>query len=325
MFRFLIKRLLQSFLVMLVISFIAFYVSDSLGDPTRELVGNITSEAEREKLREELGLNDPFFTRFTRFLKNAVTGDLGDSFFFKEPVINVILQKFPATFELVLMATLWVILLSFPLGIFAAVNPRHWFTKLIMNLSILGISVPVFLTAIFLIYLFPVTLGWFYSYGRGDLVSFGNWQSSFFTISGWLHIFLPSISLASIMLPLFIRLVRSEVGEVLQSEFVHYARAKGVSRFRVIYVHALRNALLPIVSVGGVQIGTMIAYTILTESVFQWPGMGFMFLEAIKRSDIPLIISYLIFVGLVFVVTNTLVDIIYLIINPTLLLDDVDT
>ncbi len=309
---------MQGLVVMFVISLISFSIQDNLGDPLREMVGQSVSEAEREVLRDELGLNDPFLVQYGRFMSKAVQGDLGTSYFFKEPALEVIMNKLPATLELVFSATLLIILISIPAGVYSAIRPNSFLSRLILGVSILGISVPVFLTAIFSIYLFSIELGWLPSYGRGDLTHvFGSWETGFLTKSGWLHLILPSISLASIMLPLFIRLIRSEMVETLHSEYVKFAKAKGLQKARVYFLHALKNTMLPVITVGGVQIGTMVAYTILTETVFQWPGMGFMFLEAVNRVDTPLIVAYLIVVGGIFVVVNTLVDLIYGLINPT--------
>ena len=302
---------------MLVISLLSFSIQDQLGDPLRELVGQSVSEEIRNELREEMGLNDPFMVQYGRFLKNAVQGDLGTSYFFKRPALDVIMDKLPATIDLVIGATFWILLFSVPVGVFAAIRPHHWFSKVAMGVSIIGISVPVFLTAIFLIYVFAVELGWLPSYGRGDTVLLlGRWKTSLFTLDGLKHLLLPSISLASVILPLFVRMIRSEMMEVLETEYVKFAWAKGLHKRRIWMVHAFKNTLLPVITVGGVQLGIMVAYTILTETVFQWPGMGFMFLEAINRVDTPLIVAYLIIVGLIFVVTNTVVDIIYGMVNP---------
>lgn len=302
---------------MFVISLISFSIQDNLGDPLREMLGVAVSEAERELLREEMGLNDPFLEQYWRFLKKAVQGDLGDSYFFKRPALEVIMEKLPATVELVLGATLIIVTLSVPIGVYCAIRPRSWLTRLLMGLSIVGISIPVFLTAILLIYVFSIHLGWFPSYGRGDTVMVGFWETGLLTSDGLVHLILPSIALSSIMLPLFIRLIRSEMMECLEQDYIRFARAKGLSNRRIWFLHALKNTLLPVITVGGVQIGTMIAFTILTETVFQWPGMGFLFLEAVNRTDTPLIIAYMIIVGLIFVVTNTVVDLIYGLVDPT--------
>lgn len=303
---------------MFVISVISFSIQDNLGDPLRDLVGQSVSEEERQLMRDDMGLNDPFFVQYWRFAKKAVHGDLGTSYFFKEPALEVIAKKLPATLELVFGATVIIVFLSVPLGVFTAIHPKHIASKIIMGISTVGISVPVFLTAIGLIYLFSVELGWMPSYGRGETYQITeNWDTVLLTADGLKHLVLPSVTLASIMLPLFIRLIRSEMMEVLQSEYVKFAWAKGISPKRIYFLHALKNTMLPVITVGGVQIGTMVAYTILTETVFQWPGMGFLFLEAVNRVDTPLIVAYLIVVGAIFVITNTLVDLIYGLVNPT--------
>ena len=317
MFSFLIQRLFQALIVMFVISLVAFAIQDNLGDPLRELVGQSVSEAQRQALRTELGLNDPFLVKYQRFITAAVQGDLGTSYFYKRPALGVILTKMVATLELVFGASLIIIGLSIPLGVYSAIKPKTVMTKIIMAGSSVGISIPVFLTAIMLMYVFAIELNWLPSYGRGETANWLGWDSGYFTLDGLLHLILPCVSLASIMLPLFIRLVRSEMLEVLSSEYVKFAIAKGLPMHKVYYQHALKNTLLPVLTVGGVQIGTMVAYTILTETVFQWPGTGLLFLESINRVDTPLITAYVIFVGLIFVVTNTIVDLLYGLINPT--------
>jgi peptide/nickel transport system permease protein len=318
MFTFLVKRLFQALIVMFVISLVAFAIQDNLGDPLREMVGQSVSEAERQQLRDDLGLNDPFITKYSRFLGNAVQGDLGTSYTFKRPAADVILDKLPATLELVFGASLIIIVVSIPLGVYSAIHPNSVFTKTVMALSSVGISIPVFLTAIMLMYVFSIELGWLPSYGRGETANVLGWQSGYFTIDGLKHLVLPCVALASIMLPLFIRLVRSEMLEALSSEYIKFARAKGLASNKIYYQHALKNTMLPVLTVGGVQIGTMVAYTILTETVFQWPGTGLLFLDAINRVDTPLITAYVIFVGLIFVVTNTIVDLLYGWVNPTI-------
>ncbi|UJF23922.1 ABC transporter permease [Suttonella sp. R2A3] len=316
MLTFFIKHFFQLILVMLVISLIAFAVQSKLGDPVAQMTAMSASAEEKAALRESLGLNDPFFVQYGRYLYNAVQGDFGTSYFFKRPTIEVILEKLPATAELVFASALIVIGLSIPLGVYTAIHPRSWLTKIIMGVSIVGISIPVFLTAILLLYVFSQWLGWLPSYGRGEVIKFTYWSTGLFTISGLKHLVLPAVALSSIMLPLFIRLVRAEMMESLGQEYIRFARAKGLSKREIRYKHALRNTMLPVITVGGVQIGIMLAYTILTETVFQWPGMGFMFLEAVNRADIPLLTTYIIFVGLIFVVTNTIVDLVYGLIDP---------
>ncbi len=318
MFAFAVKRILQAVVVMLIISFIGFAIKHNFGDPVRELVGERVTPAERAEIREKLGLNDPFMTQYVRFLGNALHGDLGQSYFYKKSATDVIIKKAPATLELVFCSALIILLLSVPLGIYAAIKPKKWFSRFVMGSSIVGVSMPVFLTAILLIYIFSVELHWLPSFGRGDTVQlFGFWDSGLLTIDGLRHLIMPSIALSSIMLPLFIRLIRSEMMEVLESEYVKYAWAKGIKPRRVWWVHAFKNTLLPVITVGGVQLGIMVAFTILTETVFQWQGMGSMFIESVERSDTSLMVAYLVFVGMVFVLVNTAVDIIYGLVNPT--------
>ena len=318
MFAFTVKRILQALLVMFVISLIGFAIKHQFGDPVRELVGERVTAQEREQIREKLGLNDPFAVQYVRFLKKAAHGDLGQSFFFKRPALDVIIDKAPATLELVFCAALIIILLSVPLGIYAAIYPKRTFSRIVMGGSIVGVSMPVFLTAILMIYIFSVELGWLPSYGRGDTVEiFGWWKSGLLTKDGLLHLVMPSIALSSIMLPLFIRLIRSEMMEVLETEYVKFAWAKGIRPWRIWFVHAFKNTLLPVITVGGVQLGIMVAFTILTETVFQWQGMGSMFINSVQRADTSLMVAYLVLVSFVFVLVNTVVDIIYGLVNPT--------
>ena len=318
---FLGKRLTQAMLVMLAILVIAFAVRTALGDPLREIMGEAVPESEREHLRHELGLDQPWPEQFVGYLGGAVSGDLGTSMIYKRPTLEVVLAKFPASFELVLSASLIVLLLSVPAGVYCAVRPRALGAKLILGFSVLGISIPVFLTGIFLITIFSVWLGVLPAFGRGETVRLGFWETGFLTLDGLKHLILPALTLSSIMLPLFIRLVRGAMLDELGHDYVRTARAKGASPLRVWFAHALRNALLPLVAVGGLQIGTLIAYTLLTETVFQWPGMGFLFLEAVTRADVPLITTYLVFVGLLFVITNTIVDIVSLMLDPRISLE----
>ena len=317
MFAFIVRRITQALFVMIVISLVGFSIKNKIGDPVRDMVGERVTPAEREALRDELGLNDPFLVQYARFLKNAVRGDLGISFFHKKPALKVIISKAPATLELVLVAALILIFVSFPLGVYTAIYPRNWFSRFTMSFSTLGVSIPVFLTAILLIFLFAVELNWLPSFGRGETVNLWGWESGLVTADGLKHLILPGFSLASIMIPLFIRLIRSEMMEVLETEYIKFAWAKGLHRRRIWLLHAFKNTLLPVITVFGVQIGIMFAFTILTETVFQWQGMGFMFLEAVERSDTSLLVAYLVIVGAIFVSVNTVVDIVYGLVNPT--------
>lgn len=318
---FVARRLVQALLVMLAILVIAFAVRTSLGDPIREFTGQAVSESERAELRKELGLDRPWPVQFADYLGRAARGDLGTSFIYKKPTVEVVLAKFPASFELVLGASVIVLLFCIPAGVYCAVHPDRLGARLVLGLSVLGISVPVFLTGIILITVFSVWLGWLPAFGRGETVAIGPWTTGLLTRDGLAHLLLPALTLSSIMLPLFVRLVRSAMLGELGHDYVRTAWAKGASPLRVWIVHALRNALLPLVAVGGLQAGTLVAYTLLTETVFQWPGMGFLFLEAVTRSDIPLITTYLVLVGLLFVVVNTLVDLASLALDPRVSLE----
>ncbi len=316
MFAFIVRRIFQALVVMAVIALIGFSVQHSIGDPVRDMVGERVSQAEREAIRVKLGLNDPVPVQFARFCWKAIHGDLGISYHHKKPALDVIVAKAPATIELVLGATAIILVFCFPVGIYTALKPRSWLSRLVMAVSTIGVAVPVFLTAIALIYVFGVELQWLPSYGRGQTVNIGGWESGLLTADGLRHLILPSISLSSIMLPLYIRLIRSEMMEVLETEYIKFAWAKGLSRYRVWLLHAFKNTLLPVVTVFGVEIGILFAFTLLTETVFQWQGMGFMFLEAVERSDTSLLVAYLVVVGVMFVVINTVVDICYGFINP---------
>ena len=317
MFAFIVRRIIQSIIVMLVISLVGFSIQFSIGDPVRDLVGERVTPAEREEIKDRLGLNDPFYIQYFRFVKNACKGDLGLSFFYKKPALEVIISKAPATLELVIVTSIILIIISIPAGIYCAIFPKRLLSRLAMAFSTIGVAIPVFLTAIALIYLFAVELNWLPSYGRGDTINIGGWwESGLLTWDGISHLILPSVSLASIMLPLFIRLIRAEMMEVLETEYIQFAWAKGLRRQRVWFIHAFKNTLLPVITVYGVQLGIMFAFTILTETVFQWQGMGFMFLEAVERSDTSLLVAYLVVVGAIFVAVNTVVDIIYGTVNP---------
>ncbi len=320
MFAFIVRRIIQALIVMMIISLVGFSIKDQIGDPVRDLVGERVTPAERAEIAEEMGLNDPFLTQYFRFVKNAVTkGDLGRSFLYNKPNLEVIIKHAPATIELVFGTALIIIFVSLPLGVYCALRPKSILSRFTMSFSTLGVSMPVYLTAILLIFLFAIHWQVLPSYGRGETIDLlgGWWSTGMLTLDGLKHLILPCVSLSTLMLPLFIRLIRSEMMEVLETEYIKYAWAKGLSPARVWLVHAFKNTLLPVITVFGVQIGIMFAFTLLTELVFQWPGMGFMFLEAVHRADISLLIAYLVVVACLFVVVNTVVDILYGFINPT--------
>lgn len=315
---FLLQRLLQAGVVMIIISLLSFVIQGNLGDPVRQMVGQSVTSEEVEKIRQEQGLNDSFFIQYKRYISKAVQGNFGDSYFYKEPAFAVIMSKLPATIELTLAAIILTIIIAIPCGVFTAIRPKNLFSHCIMFFSTIGLSTPIFITAILLLYVFSVLLQWTPSFGRGETTNLiGLWQSGFFSLDGLRHLILPSVSLSFILAPLFIRLIRSEMLEIMESEYIKYAKAKGLTSMRVYFIHALKNTMLPIITVGGIQVGNIIAYTILTETVFQWPGMGSLFIDSINRVDTPVISAYLMVVGVIFVFTNTLVDLVYGLFNPT--------
>lgn len=317
MLSFIGRRLLQGMLVLLIISLVSFIIQDKLGDPVRQMVGQSVTPEQRVALQQELGLNDPLMLQYGRFLGRALQGDLGTSYYYKAPTVEVIASRLPATLELSFGALLCVIVLAVPLGVFAAIHPRNVLSRAIMVFSTLGLSVPIFIAAVFLMYFFAIEWRLLPSFGRGQTTSvLGLWQSGFFNRDGLRHLVLPCVSLAFVLTPIFIRLIRAEMVDVLHSDYIRYAWAKGISAPRIYFVHALKNTMLPVITVGGIQLGTLVAYTILTETIFQWPGMGLLFMDAVTRVDVPLISTYLMFVGGIFVLTNTLVDVIYGLVNP---------
>lgn len=315
---FLLRRMIQACFVMIIISVISFAIQDKLGDPVQQMVGMSVSLEERNQIRDELGLNDGFFVQYWHFAKGAIHGDLGTSYYYKEPALDVILKKLPATLELAFCAILIVILVATPCGVLAAIKPKHVLSRLLMIISSIGLSVPIFIVAILMVYIFSIELNMAPSFGRGQTIEiFGLWESGLFTKDGLKHLILPSLSLAIALMPIFVRLIRAEMMEVLQSEYIRFAWSKGLSARRIYFIHALKNTMLPVITVGGIQAGTLVAYTILTETIFQWPGMGFLFMDAVSRVDTPLVSAYLIVVGGIFVITNTVVDLIYGLVNPT--------
>lgn len=317
MFLFILRRLLQASLVLLAISFVSFLIQTHLGDPVQQMVGHSVSFEERALIRQQLGLEQPLLVQYGQFLLNAIQGDLGVSYYYKQPTLKVIFSKLPATIELTLCSLVLVALISTPFGVISAIHPKHIVSRLTLFISTVGLSVPVFIFAIFLVYLFSIELRILPSFGRGETVElFGFWKTGLLTKDGLLHLIMPSASLAFVLTPVFVRLIRAEMLEVLQSDYIRFAWSKGISSARIYFIHALKNTMLPVITIGGIQVGTVLAYTLLTETIFQWPGMGRLFMEAITRVDTPLISSYLIVVGCGFVITNTLVDLIYRIVNP---------
>jgi peptide/nickel transport system permease protein len=318
MIAFVIQRLLQSVLVMLTVALIAFALFNYVGDPINSMVGQDTTLADRERLRQELGLNDNFVVQFARFVGHAAEGNFGLSYQQARPVGTIILEKMPATLELSLMAAFLALLFGVPMGIYTGLNRNSWGAQAMLAVSLVGVSLPTFLIGILLILIFAVVLGWLPSFGRGSVVHIGWWTTGFLTIDGWRAIILPSITLALFQMTLIMRLVRAEMIEVLRTDYIKFARARGLTNRAVNFGHALKNTLVPVMTITGLQLGSIIAFAVITETVFQWPGMGLMFIQAVTFADIPVMAAYLVLVGFFFVVINLAVDLLYYVVDPRL-------
>ena len=309
-------RLLQSVLVMIVVSFVSFSLFNYVGDPVHNMVGQEASTEKREEIREKLGLNDPVHTQFLRFVGNAVKGEFGLSYQLRRPVSDLIAERLPATLELVFISALIAIVSGVVLGVYTGINRDGFLSNVILILSLFGVSLPTFVIGILFIYLFSVILGILPSFGRGEVVDLGFWNTGFLTLSGIKAIILPSITLSLFQMTYIIRLVRAEMMEILQTDYIKFARARGIEKNAINFKHALKNGLIPVITITGINVGTLIAFSIITETVFQWPGMGFLFINAVHFVDIPIMSAYLIMVAFIFVMINFIVDITYYIIDP---------
>ncbi|MFT6445804.1 MAG: peptide/nickel transport system permease protein [Afipia broomeae] len=315
---FILKRLVQSIFVMLAVAFLAFSLFRFVGDPISQMTGIETTAADQERLREELGLNDPFFVQFARFTGDILHGDFGYSFRTREPIGDMLLTRLPATLELGTVALLISLIVGIPAGIYTALNPRGVMSQSILIGTLIGVSIPTFVIGILLIFLFGVQLGWLPTYGRGGTVEIGWWRSSLFTIEGWRSLVLPALTLGLFQLTLTMRLVRAQMMEVMRTDHIRFAIARGVPWRSIRYRHALSNTMIPVITIIGLQFGGVIAFSIVTESVFQWPGMGLLFLESIRFVDIPVMSVYLVVIAFFFVLVNLLVDLLYFAIDPRL-------
>ncbi len=315
---FILRRLLQAIVVMLTVAFIAFMLFQYVGDPVTSILGQDATQEQRDELRRDLGLDRSFAVQFTRFVGNAVRGEFGLSLRQGRQVSTLIAERFPATLELALGAAVVALGVGIPLGVYAALRRGRFGSQLVMTLSLLGVSLPTFLIGILLILIFSVTLGWLPSFGRGDTVQLGPWSTGLLTWDGWLHIVLPAITLSVFQLALIMRLVRAEMLEVLRTDYVKFARARGLSNRAVYFGHALKNTLVPVITITGLQLGSLIAFAIITETVFQWPGMGFLFIQAVQFADIPVMAAYLCLIALIFVIVNLVVDLLYFLVDPRL-------
>ena len=316
-----LRRLLQSIVVMLVVALMAFTIFRYVGDPVAMMVGQETSLEERAQLRVTLGLDDPIPVQFGRFVIDIVHGNFGISYQIGRPVSELLADRLPATLELSGIAALFALLVGIPMGVYTALYPTRWLSKIFLGISLIGISLPTFLIGILLILLFGVTLGWLPTFGRGDVVAIGGWTTGLMSISGLKSLIMPAFTLGMFQLTLIMRLVRSEMLEVLRTDYIKFARARGLSN-RVVHLgHALKNTLVPVITITGLQLGSIIAFAIITETVFQWPGMGLLFIQAISMVDIPIMAAYLVLIAFFFVIINLIVDLLYHVVDPRLRID----
>ena len=322
MFNYFLKRLLQSILVMLIVGFVSFSLFNFVGDPVNNMVGQEASEETREEIREKLGLNDPVYAQFFKFVVNASNGEFGLSYELRRPVSLLISERLPATLELVLVSALIAIFFGILFGVYTAINRDGFVSNFILITSLFGVSLPTFVIGILFIYLFSVILGILPSFGRGEVVNFGFWSTGFLTMSGIKALILPSITLSLFQMTYIIRLVRAEMIEILQTDYVKFARARGINNKVINNRHALKNGLIPVITITGINIGTLIAFSIITETVFQWPGMGLLFINAVQFVDVPIMSAYLIMVAFLFVMINFIVDIAYYFIDPRIRLKE---
>jgi len=318
MLAFIVQRLGQAILVMLIVGLIAFSLFQFVGDPVNNMVGQEATIEQREALRERLGLNDPIYVQFGTWLGNAVQGEFGQSYRIGKPVSELIGERLPATLELVLLSALMALLIGVPMGVYTGLKRESWLSRVFLTVSLIGISIPTFLIGILMILIFGVWLGWLPTFGRGGTVMLGGWETSFLTLQGWSHIVMPAFTLALFQLTLIMRLVRAEMLEVLRTDYIRFARARGLRQRSINFGHALKNTLVPVITIMGLQIGALLAFSIITETVFQWPGMGLLIIQAIQFVDIPIMSSYLVLIALFFVVINLTVDLLYYVIDPRL-------
>ena len=315
---FVLRRLAQAVIVMLTVAFIAFMLFQYVGDPVTNILGQDATPDQREQLRADLGLDQPFPVQFVRFVGKAVQGQFGLSLRQGRKVSSLIAERLPATLELALTAATIALVVGIPMGVYAALRRGSFLSQAMMTISLLGVSLPVFLIGILLILLFAVTLKWLPSFGRGEVIALGAWTTGFLSADGWKHLILPSITLAVFQLTLIMRLVRAEMLEVLRADYIKFARARGLTDRAVYFRHALKNTLVPVMTITGLQIGGLIAFAIITETVFQWPGMGLLFIQAVQFADIPVMAAYLCLIALIFVVINLVVDLLYFAVDPRL-------
>ncbi|SUZ31011.1 Glutathione transport system permease protein GsiC [Roseibaca ekhonensis] len=319
MLAFILRRVLQSLVVMLVVALVSFALFRYVGDPISTMMGQEATIADREALRERLGLNDPFIVQFFDFVTRAVQGDFGISYRLQQPVMELILSRLPATLELALVSGVLAFVFGVGFGVYTALRRRGWLSTAIMTVSLIGVSLPTFLIGVLLIWLFAVELQWLPSFGRGEVVDIGDWwRTGFLTPSGRASLILPAITLGLYQMTLIMRLVRAEMLEVLRTDYIKFARARGLSNRAIHFGHALKNTMVPVITITGLQLGAIIAFAIITETVFQWPGVGALFINSVRFVDVPVMAAYLMMIAVIFVVINLIVDLLYYAVDPRL-------
>jgi ABC-type dipeptide/oligopeptide/nickel transport system permease component len=321
MIAYILRRLMQSVLVMLVVALISFSLFRYVGDPVATMLGQEATVADREALRERLGLNEPVIVQFAGYIARAMQGDFGISYRLQQPVMELILSRLPATLELALISGMLAFFLGVTLGVYTALNRRGWASNTIMTVSLIGVSLPTFLIGVLLIWVFAVELQWLPSFGRGETVDIGWWRTGLLTPSGRASLILPAVTLGLYQMTLIMRLVRAEMLEVLRADYIKFARARGLSNRAVNFGHALKNTLVPVITITGLQLGSIIAFAIITETVFQWPGVGALFINSVQFVDVPVMAAYLMLIALIFVVINLIVDLLYYAVDPRLRVD----
>ncbi|HET9668608.1 MAG TPA: ABC transporter permease [Casimicrobiaceae bacterium] len=318
---FILRRFLQAIVVMLVVALVAFSLFQYVGDPVQLMLGQFATPEDRIRLTHELGLDQPFYVQFYHFAVNAIHGQFGVSLRIGKPVSVLLAQRIPATLELSISAALLALAVGIPAGVYTGLRPNSWLARSALSLSLLGVSLPTFLIGILLILVFAVLLGWLPAFGRGEVVQLGWWSTGLLSKTGLMSLILPTITLGLFQLTLIMRLVRSEMLEVLRTDYIKFARARGLHDRAINFGHALKNTLVPVITVTGLQLGSIIAFSIITEQVFQWPGMGLLFIQAVSYVDIPVMAAYLCLIALVFVTINLIVDLLYYVVDPRLRVD----
>jgi peptide/nickel transport system permease protein len=318
LFAFVISRVLQALPVMFTVALISFAMFAYVGDPVAIMLGQDYTQAQRDALVRDLGLDQPFFVQFFRFVANAVQGEFGLSYRLSRPVLDLIIERAPATLELALTAAFLALLVGVPMGIYTGLYRNSWLSRVFLTFSLIGVSLPTFLIGILLILTFAVWLGWLPSFGRGETVKIGGWSTGLLTWGGIKALILPAVTLGVFQLTLIMRLVRAEMLEVLRTDYIRFARARGLTNRAVNFGHALKNTLVPVITITGLQLGAIIAFAIVTETVFQWPGMGLLFIQSVGAADIPVMAAYLLLIAALFVTINLIVDLLYFAVDPRL-------